>query len=73
VDVGLIRLVQAERPLYLLLAVALLPISFLITSVRWHMLLEAQDIHMGQGRAFVLNMVGSFYNSFMRAPPAAIW
>jgi len=29
------------------------------------MLLEAQDIHMGQGRAFVLNMVGSFYNSFM--------
>jgi hypothetical protein len=65
VDIGLIRLVREARPLYLLLAVALLPISFLITSVRWHMLLEAQDIHMGQGRAFVLNMVGSFYNSFM--------
>jgi uncharacterized protein (TIRG00374 family) len=65
VDIGLIRLVREARPLYLLLAVILLPISFLITSVRWHMLMEAQDIHMGQGRAFVLNMVGSFYNSFM--------
>jgi len=61
----LFRLVRDARPLYLILAVILLPISFLITSVRWHMLLEAQDIHMGQGRAFVLNMVGSFYNSFM--------
>jgi hypothetical protein len=29
------------------------------------MLLEAVDIHIGQGRTFVLNMVGSFYNSFM--------
>ena len=65
VDIGLIRLVRDANPLYLLLALALLPFSYLITSRRWHMLLETQDIHMGQGRAFVLNMVGSFYNSFM--------
>lgn len=65
VDVGLIRLVREANPLYLLIALMLLPISYLITSRRWHMLLETVDIHMGQGRSFVLNMVGSFYNSFM--------
>lgn len=65
VDIGLVRLVREANPLYLLIALLLLPVSYLITSRRWHMLLEALDIHMGQGRAFVLNMVGSFYNSFM--------
>jgi len=65
IEFGLIRLVREARLLYLILAVAVLPISFIITSIRWHMLLEALDIHMGQGRAFVLNMVGAFYNSFM--------
>ncbi|HSZ58090.1 MAG TPA: lysylphosphatidylglycerol synthase transmembrane domain-containing protein [Tepidisphaeraceae bacterium] len=65
VEVGLIRLVREARPLYLLLAVALLPICFLITSIRWHSLLEAQDIHISFSLAFVLNMVGAFYNSFM--------
>jgi hypothetical protein len=65
VDRGLLRLVREANPLYLLIALILLPISYLITSRRWHMLLEAVDIHMGQGRTFVLNMVGSFYNSFM--------
>ena len=65
VDLGLFRLVREARLLYLLIGLLILPISYLITSRRWHMLLEAQHIHMGQGRAFVLNMVGSFYNSFM--------
>lgn len=65
VDIGLIRLVREANPLYLLLALVLLPLSYLITSYRWHMLMETQDIHMGLGRAFVLNMVGAFYNSFM--------
>jgi len=65
VDLGLLRLVRDANPFYLLIALMLLPISYFITSRRWHMLLETVDIHIGQGRAFVLNMVGSFYNSFM--------
>lgn len=65
VDVGLIRLVRQANPFYLLIALMLLPISYFITSRRWHLLLETVEIHIGQGRAFVLNMVGSFYNSFM--------
>jgi glycosyltransferase 2 family protein len=65
VDVGLIRLVRQANPWYLLIALLILPISYLITSYRWHLLLETVDIHIGIRRAFVLNMVGSFYNSFM--------
>ena len=65
VDIGLLRLVREANPFYLLIALLLLPISYFITSRRWHMLLETVDIHIGQGRAFALNMVGAFYNSFM--------
>lgn len=65
VDIGLLRLLREANALYLLVALLLLPICYFITSRRWHMLLETVDIHIGQGRAFVLNMVGSFYNSFM--------
>ena len=64
-DVGLLRLVRDANAFYLLIALILLPISYFITSRRWHMLLETVDIHLSQGRTFVLNMVGSFYNSFM--------
>lgn len=65
IEIGIIRLVHDAKLIYLILAVAVLPISFIITSIRWHLLLETVDIHMGQGRSFVLNMVGAFYNSFM--------
>ena len=65
VDIGLIQLVRQANGWFLLISLLLLPISYLITSRRWHLLLEALDIHIGQARTFVLNMVGAFYNSFM--------
>lgn len=65
VDIGLIRLVHSAQPLFLLLALLVLPISYTITSLRWHMLLETLEIHIGRWRTFVLNMVGAFYNTFM--------
>jgi uncharacterized protein (TIRG00374 family) len=65
VDIGVFRLVQHARLGFLLAALMVLPVSYLITSRRWHMLLEALDIHMAQTSTFVLNMVGSFYNTFM--------
>lgn len=46
-------------------ALFVFPITVLICSYRWHELLKALDIYIGQARAFVLNMVGNFYNSFM--------
>jgi uncharacterized protein (TIRG00374 family) len=65
VDIGIVRLVEHARLGYLLAALLVLPTSYLITSRRWHMLLAALDIHLTQAGTFVLNMVGSFYNSFM--------
>lgn len=65
IDIGVVRLVEHAQLIYLLGALAVLPLSYFITSRRWHMLLAALDIHISQYRTFVLNMVGSFYNSFM--------
>ncbi|HWE04575.1 MAG TPA: lysylphosphatidylglycerol synthase transmembrane domain-containing protein [Tepidisphaeraceae bacterium] len=65
VDIGVFRLVYNARLGYLLAALLVLPISYFITSRRWHMLLDALDVHISQSSAFVLNMVGSFYNTFM--------
>lgn len=65
VDVGVITMAKLADPAYLWGAVLIFPVTFLVTSYRWHLLLKALDIHMTQARAFVINMVGAFYNSFM--------
>ncbi len=65
VERGLIRMVQEADLKYLLLAIAIFPITFIITAFRWYELLKALDISMGLGRTFVINMVGAFYNTFM--------
>lgn len=54
-----------NKPLYLILAVLVFPITYIITSFRWHLLLKLLDIQMTLARAFVINMVGAFYNTFM--------
>src|SRR5665213_1237034 len=65
VDIGIVRLVRFANIGFLLAALLVLPLSYLITSRRWHLLLGALDIRMTQARTFVLNMVGAFYNTFM--------
>ena len=65
VDIGLIRLVKQANLTYFIAAMLLMPLTYLITSRRWHLLLEAMDIHLTQSRTFVINMVGAFYNTFM--------
>ena len=55
---------QADRGL-LLAAIFCFPIVFVIVSFRWHQLLKALDIRVTLAQAFVLSMVGSFYNTFM--------
>src|SRR5205085_7267058 len=46
-------------------AILIFPVTFIITSLRWYELLKIVGIHMGAGRAFIVNMVGAFYNTFM--------
>jgi uncharacterized membrane protein YbhN (UPF0104 family) len=64
-EVGIFTLVWLANPYLLILCLLIFPVTFLITTYRWHALLEALDIHIGLGRTFVLNMVGAFYNTFM--------
>ena len=69
VEVGLGRMVRdagtGHRPWLLVLAVVIFPITFLVTSIRWHWLLGALGINISLARTFTLNMVGAFYNTFM--------
>ncbi len=65
VEIGVNRMLREARPIYLVAAFLIFPVTYLLTAFRWHLLLGAMDIHIGQARTFVLNMVGSFFNSFM--------
>jgi uncharacterized protein (TIRG00374 family) len=65
IELGLNRMAREADLNWLLAALLVMPISYLITSYRWHLLLETLEIHVRQSRTFVLNMVGAFYNSFM--------
>jgi uncharacterized protein (TIRG00374 family) len=65
VEIGLLRMVREADRSYLLGAVFIIPVCFLLTSMRWHVLLAALDIRISQARAFTINMVGAFYNAFM--------
>lgn len=65
VEVGIISMVQHANPWLLILAVVVFPITFIITSYRWDKLLQAIEIQMSLWRAFEINMVGAFYNTFM--------
>jgi uncharacterized protein (TIRG00374 family) len=56
---------SGNKPWLLLLAVIIFPITYIVTSFRWHQLLKALDIHLTISRTFALNMVGAFYNTFM--------
>lgn len=65
VEIGLNHMVRDADWKFLLAAVAVMPVSYLLTSYRWHLLLGLLGIDIRQSRAFVINMVGAFYNSFM--------
>jgi uncharacterized membrane protein YbhN (UPF0104 family) len=65
VDRGLIPMVRGANPIYIWLAIGIFPITFIITSLRWNELLKIVGINMGASKAFVINMVGAFYNTFM--------
>ena len=68
VDVGVARLVRhaSSKNLYFLIfAILIFPLTFILTAMRWHELLKALDIHIGLKQAFKLTMVGAFYNTFL--------
>jgi len=65
VQIGVIHMLHQADTTYLLAALAVFPLTIIITSLRWHELLKALDIQITLARTFVLNMVGLFYSTFM--------
>jgi glycosyltransferase 2 family protein len=65
VQIGVRRMLREANTKYILAALAIFPLTILITSLRWHELLKALDVRLTVGRTFVLNMVGLFYNTIM--------
>lgn len=65
VRIGLASMVRNARPVLLTLSVLVFPITLIATGLRWWRLMRPLGIEMSLGRAYVLNMVGLFYNSFM--------
>lgn len=65
IDVGLNNRVRQASPWFLWGSIAIFPITFIITSIRWHALLKVLGIVITLRRAVAINMVGSFYNTFM--------
>lgn len=65
VEIGLASKVREADPMWLWLSILVFPLTFTITSIRWHALLKALDIRIPLLRAVTLNMVGAFYNTFM--------
>jgi uncharacterized protein (TIRG00374 family) len=64
-QVGLATMVAQARPALLWASVFVFSITFIITSYRWWDLLKALDIYLPLSRAFAINMVACFYNTFM--------
>jgi glycosyltransferase 2 family protein len=65
VDVGLTRRIREADPTLLWAAILIFPITYLITGLRWYYLMRPLGIRMSAVRAFVLNVVGMFYSTFM--------
>lgn len=65
VEPGLGAMVRNANPLLLIASILVFPITMLMTTIRWNLILRNQDISLPISRVFVLNMVGQFYNSFL--------
>jgi uncharacterized protein (TIRG00374 family) len=65
IEPGLSAMVRNANPLLLVASILVFPLTMLMTTIRWNLILKNQDIHLPIKRVFVLNMVGQFYNSFL--------
>jgi len=65
VQIGVLRMIRGAKIHYIIAALAIFPLTILITSLRWHELLKALEIRLTVERTFVLNMVGLFWNTII--------
>jgi uncharacterized protein (TIRG00374 family) len=65
IDYGMKRIIADANGWYLLLAVLVFPMTFILVSARWTLLIRMLGLQITASRAFALTMVGQFYNNFM--------
>jgi len=63
----LVQAVQTARGNWPMLALSLVGIGFslLLCTLRWDLLLKAQDVHLPLPRLFTLYLIGQFFSAFM--------
>jgi uncharacterized protein (TIRG00374 family) len=64
-EIGLNRMFAEADTTFLLLAVGVIPLIYLLTSYRWWLLLRGLEVPIPLSRALQINLVGAFYNTFM--------
>jgi hypothetical protein len=65
IELSIGKVVAQAKGFYLLLAVIVFPVTFIMVSARWALLLRVLGIYISNSRTFVLTMVGLFYNNFL--------
>lgn len=64
-EIGLHRMIREADTKYLLLAVLVIPVVYLITGYRWYLLLWVLGVPITVWQAVQINLVGAFYNTFL--------
>lgn len=64
-EIGLNRMFAEADTTFLLLAVGVIPLIYLLTSYRWWLLLRGLEVPIPLFLALQINLVGAFYNTFM--------
>lgn len=64
-EIGLKRMLCEADTTFLILAVGVIPVIYVITGYRWWLLLRGLEVPLTLGRALQINLVGAFYNTFM--------
>lgn len=64
-EVGMLRMFAVADTTYLLLALLVIPVIYLVTGYRWWLLLRSFGITLSLPRTLQVNAIGAFYNTFM--------
>lgn len=65
VEKGIGTMVREANGWLLALAIAVFPITIVMTAFRWEQILRSQEVAIGFGQSLLLTLVGNFYNSFL--------
>jgi glycosyltransferase 2 family protein len=63
--IELLETIQGADLSWILVSIAISPLTILVSVIKWQVLLRSQDIEVPLSRLFTLYLVGRFFNNFM--------